>query len=196
MTDEKALDKIDIAGELKTLSPIEKKSLELKARAVALTVTDKATYTEAKKLKREFVSHRTETKSLRLTFTRKLDNLKDQFIKKQDEVLEPSIAGESLVKQQIEDWEKAEAERKAAEEKRIADIVDTIMLHSKGLSPKDTPDTIKRCRAAIKMELSLLEPKDRTRVAVKTAVSDANESLDQMEAFINERIDHERIAEE
>ena len=108
MSDEKALDKIDIKNELKELSPLEQKSLELKERALKVEITDKGSYLDAKKLRRELISHRTSVKDLRLTFTRKLDNLKDQFIKKQDEVLEPSIWGEAVVKERIAEYEEAE----------------------------------------------------------------------------------------
>ena len=50
---EKALDKIDIQSELKTLSPIEKRSLELKQMAEEIEIVDKPSYLEAKKVKRD-----------------------------------------------------------------------------------------------------------------------------------------------
>lgn len=194
---EKALDKIDIQSELKTLSPIEKRSLELRKAAEEIEITDKASYQEAKKVKRELVSHRTATKDLRLTFTRKLDNLKDQFIKKQDEVLEPSIAGEDVIKSKIAEWEKAEAERKEAEEKRIADMVAKIVAIPQGLDVQTASlEDVKRLRAALKMERGLLEPNDRNRVAVKNATEEVTRKLDSADEFITARIEQERIAEE
>lgn len=198
MADEKALDKIDIASELKTLSPLEQKSLELQERATKLTITNKETYVDGKKLKRELVSHRTGVKDLRLTFTRKLDNLKDQFIKKQDEVLAPSIAGEELVKKQLEDWDKAERDRKEAEEKRIAEIVNKFAVMQIGTVDRKTGslEDVKRQRAAIKMELGLLDSKDRTKVAVKNIVEQTRTWLDECEQYIIDRIEQERVAEE
>lgn len=196
MADEKQLDKIDIQSELKTLSPIEAKSIELQKKADAIEITDKITYGDAKKLKRELVSHRNVTKDLRLTFTRKLDNLKDQFIKKQDEVLQPSLAGEAVVKDKIVEWEQLEAERKAAEEKRIQTIIDKI----RNIQPIDfktgTIEDVQRARASIKMELSLLDAKDKNKVAVKNIVEDLRRELDDIEDHINTRIEQERIAEE
>lgn len=194
---EKALDKIDIASELKTLSPIEKRSLELKEMAESIEITDKPTYLEAKKVKRELVSHRTATKDLRLTFTRKLDNLKDQFIKKQDAVLEPSIAGEDVIKEKIAAWEKAEAERKAEEEKRIEEICMSLTDVLIGLKRKEsTLEDVKRARAALKMERGLLEPNDRNKKFIKDTVANINEKLDETEQFIKDRMEQERIAEE
>ena len=197
MADEKALDKIDIKNELKVLSPIEARSIELKEQAEAITIEDKPSYQEAKKVKRELVSHRTTTKNLRLTFTRKLDNLKDQFIKKQDEVLEPSIAGEDVIKEKIAAWEKAEAERKEAEEKRIADMVAKIVTIPDGFDVQTgSLEDVKRLRAALKMERGLLDANDRNRVAVKNATEEVTRKLDSAEQFITARIEQERIAEE
>ena len=194
---EKALDKIDIKSELKVLSPIEARSIELKEQAEAITIEDKPSYQEAKKVKRELVTHRTTTKNLRLTFTRKLDNLKDQFIKKQDEVLEPSIAGEDVIKEKIAAWEKAEAERKEAEEKRIADMVAKIVTIPDGFDVQTgNLEDIKRLRAALKMERGLLDANDRNRVAVKNATEEVTRKLDSAEEFIIARIEQERIAEE
>lgn len=197
MSDEKALDKIDIANELKTLSPIEKRSIELKKLADKVEIKDKPTYLEAKKIRRNLVSHRTSTKDLRLTFTRKLDNLKDQFIKKQDEVLEPSVAGEDLIKEKIAVWEKLEAERKEAEEQRINGIVDKIMIIQLDIDRRTgNLEDVKRARAAVKMELSLLDPKDRNKVVIKRAAEQTREWLDETEEFITDRIEQERVAEE
>ncbi len=196
-TEEKALDKIDIKSELKTLSPIEQKSIELKQRADEIEIVDKPTYQEAKRLKRELTSHRTATKELRLTFTRKLDNLKDQFIKKQDAVLEPSIAGEEAVKQKIADWEKAERERKEEEEKRIEAICQGLTDVLVGLKRKEsTLEDVKRARASLKMERGLLEVNDRNKKVIKDTVSDINEKLNDIGQFITDRIEQERIAEE
>lgn len=194
---EKALDKIDIQSELKTLSPIEKRSIELREMAESVEITDKASYLEAKKIRRELVSHRTATKDLRLTFTRKLDNLKDQFIKKQDEVLEPSIAGEDTIKAKIAEYEKLEAERKAAEEERIEQICMGLTDVLVGLKRKEsTLEDVKRARAALKMERGLLEVNDRNKKVIKDTVARINETLDETEQFIKDRMEQERIAEE
>jgi hypothetical protein len=191
---EKALDKIDIASELKTLSPIEKRSLELKQMAEEIEISDKETYKEAKKVRRELISHRTSTKDLRLTFTRKLDNLKDQFIKKQDAVLEPSIAGEETIKQKIASWEREEQERKEAEEKRMQAIVDTFKMPAHFDRKTATVDDVNRIRAYIKAELSLLATSDRNKVAVKNAVAELRQKLDDEQAYILDRIEQEKEA--
>lgn len=193
--EEKALDKIDIASELKTLSPIEAKSLELKKEAEAAEITDKVSYVAAKKIKKALISHRTGTKDLRLTFTRKLDNLKDQFIKKQDEVLEASLAGEEIIKKKVADWEKLEADRKAAEEKRIAAIIEKLAAVPNDLDRKtSTPEDVKRVRAALKMERGLLDTSDRNRVAIKNITNEVNEKIDDIAEAIDVRIFQEKAA--
>lgn len=195
--DEQQLDKIDIQSELKTLSPIEKKSIELRKQAETVEIKDKETYVDAKRIRRELVSHRTGTRGLRLTFTRKLDNLKDQFIKKEDEVLEASRQGENIIKDKIALYEEEERKRKEAEEQRIADIVQSLKDSISGLDRKKSMlEDVKRARAALKMERGLLDVSDRNKVAIKNVVAEVNESLDETEQFITDRIEQERVAEE
>lgn len=191
----KALDKIDINTELKELSPLEKRSIELKAEAEAIEITDKETYTEAKKVRRELVSHRNGVRDMRKTFTRKLDELKSRFMQKEDEVLVASISGEEIIKDKIAVYEKAERERKEAEEKRIQEIVDKFQKPE--LDRKTaTLEDIKRARAAIKMERGLLEQNDRNRKAVKDQIIIVNAYLDETEQFIIDRDEQARVAEE
>jgi len=183
-----------IEGELVQLSPLEKRSIELKAEADSVKINDKDTLKEAKKIKKALVSHRTSVKDMRLTFTRKLDNMKDQFIKKQDEVLEASIAGEAIVKEKIDDYEKEQKRLKEIEENRVKDIVSKFTIPE--LDRKvTTKEDVARARAAIKMELGLLDPKDRAKVAIKNQVAVVREWLDELDQFITDRDEQARVAE-
>lgn len=186
-----------IEGELQVLSPLMAKSQELAKAAAKVEITDKVSYGDAKKVKRELVSHRTGVKDMRLTFTRKLDDLKSQFIAKEDEVLQPSIAAEAIVKEKIGEYEDEQQRLKELEEKRIGSITSKIAEIQLGIDRKTgTLEDVKRSRAAVKMELGLLDPKDRTKVAIKKAVEETREWLDETEQFITDRIEQERIAEE
>ena len=112
-------------------------------------------------------------------------------------MLEPSIAGEDVIKEKIAAWEKAEAERKEAEEKRIADMVAKIVAIPDGFDVQTgSLEDVKRLRAALKMERGLLDANDRNRVAVKNATEEVTRKLDAAEEFITARIEQERIAEE
>lgn len=194
MEDDKKLNKF-IEGELVQLSPLEKRSIELKAEAEAVEISDKSDLIDAKKVKKALVSHRTSVKDMRLTFTRKLDNMKDQFIKKQDQVLEASIAGEAIVKDKIDVYEKEQRLLKEAEENRIQSIIDKFVMPQ--LDRKiATKEEVARARAAIKMELGLLDIKDRNKVIIKKQVAAIRESLDELEQFITDRDEQARIAEE
>ena len=126
MSEAQELVTIDIKTELKELSPLEKRSIELKHAVDAVEIKDKESYTSAKKLRREMVSHRNNVRDMRKTFTRKLDELKSKFMQKEDEVLALSLAGEDDLRDKISTWEKAEEERKEAEKQRIEDICQSL----------------------------------------------------------------------
>ena len=190
--DEKQLQNLDVTNELKVLSPIEKESLKLQNQADNHIISDKATYSDAKKIKRALVAHRTSTVDLRRTFTRKLDNIKQQFIQKQDEVLRPAIIGEQTIGEKIEIYEKEERARKEEEERRIQAIVDLFNMPADFDRRTATLDDVKRVRAYIKAELSMLIPKDRNKKVVKDKVADLRSRLDDEEQFINDRIEQEK----
>jgi len=175
-----------ITGELQTLSPLEELSIELKEKAEAVKISNGYTYTNAKAIRRELVTHRTTVKDMRLTFTRKLDNLKDQFIKKQDLVLQPSIAGEALIKEKILIYEADVQRRKDVELARIAAILARFEFE-KPLRASVTLEEIHRLRAWVKMELGLLDSKDRNKVAIKDKVAEIRVYLRELGEFVIER---------
>ena len=175
-----------ITGELQILSPLEALSVELKEKAEAVTIDNGYTYSNAKAVRRELVTHRNTVKDMRLTFTRKLDNLKDQFIKKQDLVLKPSIAGEALIREKISVYEADVQRRKDAEIARMNAILDKFVFE-KPLRASATLEEIARLRGWVKMELGLLDNKDRNKVAIKDKVAEIRVYLRELEEFVVER---------
>ena len=73
--------------ELEQISPLEQKSIELKAKADSTNVEDDKGLAEAVKLRKEITTHITSTGKLRLEITRPLDNVKAQFIEGERRVL-------------------------------------------------------------------------------------------------------------
>lgn len=188
---------IFVEGELKRLSPLEERSMELLAQAKEVEITNTDSYKAAKKLKKEAVSHRVETNELRKSFTRKLDDIKSQFITRQDEVLAPSLQAENLLKDRIEEWEKARERERREEMERMQHLIEKLQDKPPKIDRKTgTPEDVKRGLAALKMELSLLDPKDRSKKAVKDVVAEQKAYYQEQLEFVTERIEQEKKAEE
>lgn len=109
--------------ELVQLSPIEEKSIELKAQADSTNVQDDASLAEAVKLRKEITSHITGTAKLRLDITRPLDNVKAQFIEGERRVLEQAEVAKSELGKKIMDYEEIKAEEARVEAARVQAIV-------------------------------------------------------------------------
>ncbi len=109
--------------ELVQISPLEQKSIELKAKADSTNVLDDASLAEAVKLRKEITSHITGTGKLRLDITRPLDNVKDQFIQGERRVLAVAEVAKTELGQKIMDYEEIKAEAARVEAARIQAIV-------------------------------------------------------------------------
>lgn len=188
MADQNKITQLDkfAEKEIQELSPLMAKSLELKSEADKVVITTKDGYAEAKAKKRELVSHRTNVRDLRLTFTRKLDHVKSLFIGKQDEVLAPVIEAENLLKTKIGEWEDEQQRLKEAEEARIQAILDKLTVPAMERKAV-TRDEVLRAQAALKMELSLLDQKDRNKKAVKDHVAEERKKIEELLEFVDER---------
>lgn len=180
-----------VESQLKELSPLEARSNEILTEAKKVKITDKITYADAKKLKRDAVSHRVETDDLRKTFTRQLDNLKDQFIKRRDVVLQPAIEAELLLKDQIDIYEKEVELVRKAEQERLQAIIDKLAVPIIDRKTA-TVDDVTRAKAAYKMEISLISPKDRTRKAIKEVIDHGKAALVETFQYVSDRVEQEK----
>ena len=109
--------------ELVQLTPIELKSIELKAQADSTNVQDDASLAEAVKLRKEITSHITGTATLRLNITRPLDNVKAQFIEGERRVLEQAEVAKTELGKKILDYQEIKAEEARVEAARIDGII-------------------------------------------------------------------------
>lgn len=112
-----------VDNELVQLSPLEQKSIELKAKADGTDVQDDATLAEAVKLRKEITSHITSTGKLRLDITRPLDNVKAQFIEGERRVLEQAETAKVELGKKIMTYEEKKAEEARIERARIDAII-------------------------------------------------------------------------
>lgn len=109
--------------ELEQISPLEKKSLELKAQADKTNVDSDTALAEAVKLRKEITSHITGTGKLRLEITRPLDNVKAQFIDGERRVLAAAEEAKSDLGKKILTYEEQKAEEARKEAARVDAII-------------------------------------------------------------------------
>jgi len=109
--------------ELEQISPLEKKSLELKAQADKTNVDSDTALAEAVKLRKEITSHITGTGKLRLEITRPLDNVKAQFIDGERRVLAAAEEAKSDLGKKILTYEEEKAEQARKEAARVDAII-------------------------------------------------------------------------
>lgn len=109
--------------ELEQISPLEKTSIELKARADATQIRTDDELAAAAKLRKEITSHISSTGKLRLEITRPLDNVKAQFIDGERRVLAAAEEAKTDLGKKILAYEEVKAEEARKEQARIDEII-------------------------------------------------------------------------
>lgn len=109
--------------ELEQISPLEQKSIALKAQADGTNVDDDNALAEAVKLRKEITTHITSTSKLRLDITRPLDNVKAQFIEGERRVLAAAEEAKTDLGKKIMTYEEHKAELARQEEARVSEII-------------------------------------------------------------------------
>lgn len=111
---------------LTEVSPLEQKSVELKAKVEAQPVENDQDLAKAVALKKEITAHNKLVSDTRLTLTRPLDDMKKTIINREREILLPLDQARAEISEKILTYEeKLEAERRA-EEQRVGRIVESI----------------------------------------------------------------------
>lgn len=124
--------------ELEQISPLEQKSIELKAKADSTNVDDDAALAEAVKLRKEITTHLTSTGKLRLEITRPLDNVKAQFIDGERRVLAAAEEAKTDLGKKIMAYEEHKAELARQEEARVSEIISKFTVREAVMSKKIT----------------------------------------------------------
>lgn len=124
--------------ELEQISPLEQKSIELKAKADSTNVDDDAALAEAVKLRKEITTHLTSTGKLRLEITRPLDNVKAQFIDGERRVLAAAEEAKTDLGKKIMAYEEHKAELARKEEARVSEIISKFTVREAVMSKKIT----------------------------------------------------------
>lgn len=179
--------------ELVQLSPIEEKSIELKAKADSTNVQDDTSLAEAVKLRKEITSHITGTSKLRLEITRPLDNVKDQFIQGERRVLAVAEVAKTELGKKIMAYEEQKAEQARKEAARIADIISHFSVDEALRTKKITP--IDERGKELKKFYSELAEADQENPQVKLAFTQAiNELLETRSILSKAQVDEAQAA--
>jgi len=179
--------------ELVQLTPIEQKSIELKAQADKTNVDDDASLADAVKLRKEITSHITGTAKLRLDITRPLDNVKAQFIEGERRVLEQAEVAKTELGKKIMTYEEEKAERARKEAARIDQIITNFSVAAALQTKKITP--IDERGKELKAFYGELPEADQENPRVKLAFTQAiNELLETRAILSKAQVDADQAA--
>lgn len=179
--------------ELVQLSPIEEKSIELKAKADKTNVDDDASLAAAVKLRKEITSHITGTATLRLNITRPLDNVKAQFIEGERRVLAVAEVAKTELGKKIMTYEEAKAEAARKEQARINEIIGHFTVGEALRTKKITP--IDERGKELKDFYGQLAEADQENPQVKLAFTQAiNELLETRSILSKAQVDEDQAA--
>ena len=179
--------------ELLQLTPIEQKSIELKAQADKTNVDDDSSLAEAVKLRKEITSHITGTAKLRLDITRPLDNVKAQFIEGERRVLAVAEVAKTELGKKIMTYEEEKAEAARKEQARITDIISHFSVSAALQTKKITP--IDERGKELKTFYGELPEADQENPQVKLAFTQAiNELLETRSILSKAQVDEAQAA--
>ena len=179
--------------ELVQISPLEQKSLELKAQADSTTVEDDKSLAAAVKLRKEITTHITSTGKLRLEITRPLDNVKAQFIEGERRVLEQAEVAKADLGKKIVTYEEEQAEIARKEQARIDEIIGHFDVSEAVRSKKIT--VIDERGAALKAYYGELMETDQEIPRLKLAFTQAiNELLETRSILSKAQVDEAQAA--
>lgn len=156
------------------ISPYKVKSNALLQDAELQDVTDVQSAKEAAAIRKQITAHKTAVANARKEITRQFDDVKKQFIAAERDVLAPAEEAQTIIQKKLLAFEKEEERKRAAEEKRVAEIVGRFTF---GTDKLDTVEEIDEQLARVENIADSLEPADRSHPQIKLAYTEAKSSL-------------------
>lgn len=180
---------------LKQVSPLEKKSVELLAKATKQSIKDNGSLALAIAVKKEIKAHSTLIKDSRMSLTRPLDDMKKLIMAKEGEVTAPLDKAQDLIKGKILNYEE-ELERIAlAEQQRVAAIIEDLTVSVYML---DTPSGVDKQGAYLKKTFSELSESDQNNADIKLQLRQSVDALttrkDNLEEEARQEAERKRLA--
>lgn len=105
------------------ISPYLIKSNALLSEAKTLKVSDVKSAKEAVNTRKQITAHKKLVADTRKEITRQFDEVKKQFIAAERDVLAPAEEAQEIIQSKLLEFERIEAEKRAAEEKRVAEVI-------------------------------------------------------------------------
>lgn len=179
--------------EIEQISPLEKTSLELKAKVDATNVDSDEALAEAVKLRKEITGHINGTGKLRLEITRPLDNVKAQFIEGERKVLAAAEEAKTDLGKKILDYEEIKAEEARKEQARVNEIISKFDVQEAVRSKKIT--VIDERGKELKAYYGELSETDQETGSIKLAFTQAiNELLETRSILSKAQVDEAQAA--
>lgn len=196
MASDKTLDKFE-EKMLKEVSPLEKRSVELREKASLQVVEDDSTLAKAVALKKEINAHSKFIKDSRMALTRPLDDMKKLILSKESEVTLPLDKAKADISDKILAYEEEQERIRQAEIDRVDDIVDSLKV---GVWNLNTPKEVDTEGKRIKDLFTKLSTKDADNADIKLAFRSSVDALTTRKTNLEEeerqKAERERLAKE
>lgn len=180
---------------LKQVSPLEKTSIELLAKAQAQNISDNGSLAKAVAVKKEINAHSKFIKDSRMSLTRPLDDMKKLIMSKEAEVTAPLDKAKSTVSDKILAYEEEQERLAEVERARIAIILDSLRV---AVWDYDTVKAVEARGRELKKTFMALSEKDQADAAIKLQLRESVDALTTRKANLEEeerqRIERERLA--
>lgn len=180
---------------LKQVSPLEKTSVELLAKANAQDIKDNGSLALAIAVKKEIKAHSTLIKDSRMALTRPLDDMKKLIMTKEAEVTAPLDEAQTIIKDKLLTYEEELERVRQEEHDRVSKILESLIVSVYML---DTPAGVDKQGAYIKKVFTELSDTDQANPDIKLVFRQSVDALTTRKANLEEEArqaaERERLA--
>lgn len=172
------------------ITPFQAKSNSLLSEATQHEVTDDTSLATAVSIKKAITAHRTMVKDVRLSITRRIDDLKKAIMNKEDEVLLPLEKAQNLLGEKILTYQEEQERIRREEQERIDKVIARVTVGDTYRFKE--PDAVQDEGERLKKVYSELPEADQKNSDVKLAFTQSVNKLADRKAYLEEQIAQEK----